>query len=187
MINKEQSRNKIKETKKKNKNNGHFSDLLENDSEHMFSSKFMESIIKQDEELNKEKKVREANERFIKIIEDISKSDSFMGHNKSEYSVNITMSVMNDKENSDLSWIKSEATQDQSLIKEQLANTAMSNGESEDTLKSKRKTNVFEYNNLASNNKKMRLINLNKPLQRTDIIQLENSLDFEKSTPTKSK
>ena len=63
----------------------------------------------------------------------------------------------------------------------------MSNGESEDTLKSKRKTNVFEYNNLASNNKKMRLINLNKPLQRTDIIQLENSLDFEKSTPTKSK
>ena len=103
MINKEQSRNKIKETKKKNKNNGHFSDLLENDSEHMFSSKFMESIIKQDEELNKEKKIREANERFIKIIEDISKSDSFMGHNKSEFSVNITMSVMNDKENSDLS------------------------------------------------------------------------------------
>jgi len=48
----------------------------------------------------------------------------------------------------------------------------------------KRKVNVFEYNNLASNNKKMRMINLNKPLQRTDIIQLENSLDFDKTGPT---
>lgn len=44
----------------------------------------------------------------------------------------------------------------------------------------KRKVNVFEYNNLVNINKKMRMTNLNKPSQRTDIIHLESSLDFEK-------
>ena len=92
-----------KRNQNEKRNNGHFSDLLDNNSEHMFSSKFMDSIMKQDEELTKERKVRETNERFIKIIEDISKSDSFMGGNKSDFSANISMSVMNDKENSDLS------------------------------------------------------------------------------------
>ena len=44
----------------------------------------------------------------------------------------------------------------------------------------KRKVNVFEYNNLVNINKKMRISSLNKPSQRTDIIHLESSLDFEK-------
>lgn len=89
---------------KENKNNGHFSDLLENSSEHMFSTKFMESIIKQDEELSQQKRMREINERFAKAIEEITKNDSFMEvANKSEFSANISMSEMNDKENSDLS------------------------------------------------------------------------------------
>lgn len=52
---------------------------------------------------------------------------------------------------------------------------------------SQRKVNVFEYNNLASNNKKLKLINFSKPLQRTDIIHLESSLDFDKSTPAQSR
>lgn len=44
----EEQNNKVQKQKR---NNGHFSDLLENNSDHMFSSKFMDSILKQDEEL----------------------------------------------------------------------------------------------------------------------------------------
>lgn len=128
----EEQNNKVQKQKR---NNGHFSDLLENNSDHMFSSKFMDSILKQDEELTEQKKAREANERFIKVIEEISKSDSFMGNNKSDFSANISMSIMNDKENSDLSLIKSEVTQDQSVLKEQFANTALSNEDLESNLK----------------------------------------------------
>lgn len=58
-----------------------------------------------------------------------------MGNNKSDFSANISMSVMNDKENSDLSLIKSEVTQDQSVLKEQFANTALSNEDLESNLK----------------------------------------------------
>lgn len=58
-----------------------------------------------------------------------------MGNNKSDFSANISMSIMNDKENSDLSLIKSEVTQDQSVLKEQFANTALSNEDLESNLK----------------------------------------------------
>jgi hypothetical protein len=64
-------------------------------------------------------------------------------------------------------------------------NTALPNSDSKPR-DEKRKVNVFEYSNLANNTKKMRFEKLNKPLQRTDIIHLENSLDFDKATPEKN-
>jgi hypothetical protein len=165
---------------KHKKNNGHFSDLLEDSSLQMFSTNFMESILKQDEELEKDRKNREARERFIKAIEEVTKNDSMMDAvNKSNITANISMSEMSNKPPSDISMIKSEFSElNQSSHHSEAEVEAKKAACSESKNDAKRKVNVFEYNNLANNNKKMRLINLSKPLQRTDIIQLESSLDL---------
>ena len=92
--------------------------------------------------------------------------------------------------NSDLSLIKSEITQEV----DQSHHSGSSNKEKTQVPESdskprnnQRKVNVFEYSNLANNKKKHKLINLSKPLQRTDIIHLESSLDFDKSIPSKGR
>lgn len=178
------------EQRRRKKNNGHFSDLLGDSSIEMFSTKFMDSILKQDEELEKQRKQREINQKFVKAVEDFTKNDSVMGPvDQSQVSVNLSMSEMDNKENSDLSLIKSEFTVDQNeshhsnISKEQQAQTTPAG---KNQPQNPRKVNVFEYNNLA-NNKKIKLINLSKPLQRTDIIHLENSLDLDKSSPVRNK
>ena len=174
---------------KDKKNKHHFSDLLAESTEHMFSTKFMDSIIKQDEELNEIRKKQVVNDELVKAVEDFEQNnDSVMDVvNHSNITAEISMSQMSEKENSDLSCIKSHSTQSQHEISShELDGIKIPNSE-ERGKNEKRKINVFEYNNLASNNKKMRLINLSKPLQRTDIIQLENSLDFDKSTPAMKK
>ncbi len=102
------------ERHQRKKNNGHFSDLLGESSLDMFSSNFMDSILKQDVDLEKQRKQREVNENFVKAVEDFTKNDSLMeAVNQSQFSVNLSMSEMDDKENSDLSLIKSEFTADQ--------------------------------------------------------------------------
>ena len=88
----------------KEKNRNTFSDLLAEDSEHMFSSGFMDSILKQDDDLNKIRKQREINEKFVQAVQDFTNQDSVMDLvNKSNITGDISMSEMNDKENSDLS------------------------------------------------------------------------------------
>ena len=89
---------------KENKEKHHFSDLLEDSTEMMFSTKFMESIIKQDHELEEIRKKRQANERLMQAINAINNNDSVMdAFNSSNVTGDISMSVMENKENSDLS------------------------------------------------------------------------------------
>jgi len=90
---------------KENKKNGHFSDLLEEDaSEIMFSSKFMDSIIKQDLELDEIRKKKQASERLMQAIEALNNNDSVIDtSNNSRITGDISMSVIENKENSDLS------------------------------------------------------------------------------------
>lgn len=86
------------------KNKHHFSDLLADSTEHMFSSGFMNSILKQDKEMEKIKQQQEINQKFVKVVQEFSKHDSFMDDvNTSEVTAHISMSEMDDKENSDLS------------------------------------------------------------------------------------
>jgi hypothetical protein len=156
-----------------------FSDLLEESTDHMFSTTFMDSILKQNVELEAAKVKRHANERLMQAIEAINTSDSMMDAvNTSNITGDISMSVMDNKELSDLSCIKSEITEDQPV--EPSVHHDFKDLESSNAGTKKRKVNVFEYNNLVNINKKMRMTNLSKPLQRTDIIHLESSLDFEK-------
>lgn len=169
---------------KKKQNNGHFSDLLDDSTEQMFSSNFMDSIVRQDEELTKEKKKREINQKFVKVIEEYAKDASVLDSgSQNDITAEISMSMMDDRENSDLLCIKSEYTSEGDLSNmSNKEDTAPPNSDTKPKPE-KRKVNVFEYNNLANNNKKMRLVNMSKPLQRTDIIHLENSLDFDKCSP----
>lgn len=106
---------------------------------------------------------------------------------RSNITAQISMSEISEHENSDLSCIKSHSTQSQHEVSSHEIDDIKIPNSEERGKNEKRKINVFEYNNLASNNKKMRLINLSKPLQRTDIIQLENSLEFDKGTPVMKK
>ena len=135
--------------------------------------------------MDESRKKRQANERLMQAIEALNSNDSAIDlENNTNVTGDISMSVMENKENSDLSCIKSEMTEDK-------PNDFSSNHDSKDLEASnfninKRKVNVFEYNNLVNNNKKMRFINLNRPLQRTDIIHLENSLDFDKEQSSKN-
>lgn len=93
-------RMKERETKK----NTHFSDLLDDSSEMMFSSKFMDSILKQNVVLEEENKKRQAQERLIQAIDAINSNDSIMDAiNNSNITGDISLSVMEQKENSDLS------------------------------------------------------------------------------------
>jgi hypothetical protein len=173
------------ERQKDNKNKHHFSDLLADSTEHMFSSHFMDSILKQDKELEMVNKQREINEKFVKIVQEFASQESTIEKmDNSGITAEISMSEMDNKENSNLSLIKSEYTQDMEASSKKDNSVS---GPIQKNPAEKRKVNVFEYNNLANNNKKMRLINLNKPLQRTDIIHLENSLDFDKNTPSQKK
>lgn len=175
------------EKRNEKKNNGHFSDLLGDSSCEMFSSMFLDSILKQDGELEEQRKQREINEKFVKAVEDFTKNDSMMeAMNKSKFSINLSMSEMDEKENSDLSLIKSEMTIDQEIQNSPppaISEEALFNTSGSQPRKTPRKVNVFEYNNLAYNKKKIKLINFSKPLQRTDIIHLENSLEFYQTTP----
>lgn len=173
------------ERQKEKKNKHHFSDLLADSTEHMFSSQFMDSILKQDKELEVVRKQREINERFVKVVQEFASQEASIDKmDRSGITAEISMSEMDNKENSDLSLIKSEYTQDMEASPQKDSSVT---GPIQKNPAEKRKVNVFEYNNLANNNKKMRLINLNKPLQRTDIIHLENSLDFDKNTPNQKK
>lgn len=67
---------RVKEKDNKKKNN--FSNLLDDTTEMMFSSKFMDSIIRQDNELEEVRKKREVQEMLVKVVEEINKNDSFM-------------------------------------------------------------------------------------------------------------
>lgn len=97
----------------KEKKKTHFSDLLADDNSEMFSSGFMNSILKQDAEISKIKQQQEINERFVKAVQEFVKNDSVMDDvNKSDITAHLSMSEMDIRENSDLSCIKSEATQD---------------------------------------------------------------------------
>jgi len=175
------------ERRNEKKNNGHFSDLLGDSSVDMFSTHFMDSILKQDNELEEQRKQREINEKFVQVVEDFTNNDSTLEViNKSQFTANLSMSEMDDKENSDLSLIKSEITveQENSQVSSASKNEeTLFNASESKPKKTQRKVNVFEYNNLANNKNKIKLINFSKPLQRTDIIHLENSLDLDKSSP----
>jgi len=61
------------ERRNEKKNNGHFSDLLGDSSVDMFSTHFMDSILKQDNELEEQRKQREINEKFVQVVEDFTK------------------------------------------------------------------------------------------------------------------
>jgi len=95
MIDDKQNAIEGQERRRQKKNNGHFSDLLGDSSIDMFSTKFMDSILKQDKELEDQIKQREINEKFVKAVEDFTKNDSIMDSiNKSNITANITMTEM---------------------------------------------------------------------------------------------
>ena len=145
--------------------------------------------MKQDQEMSNIRKKQEASEKFAKVIDDFVNHDSVMDDINSSNVTADNISVMEHKENSDLSLIKSEYTQDSNKSEKSNSRNKLDDSKPLDSenKKNKRKVNVFEYNNLANNNKKVRMQNQNKPLQRTDIINLESSLDFDKGTTAKSK
>jgi hypothetical protein len=84
-------------------NNGHFSDLLEDSTEQMFSINFMDSIIRQNEELEEQKKKRETNEKFVKVVEEYARDASILDPViKNDITAEISMSIMDYKDDSDL-------------------------------------------------------------------------------------
>lgn len=86
------------------KNKHHFSDLLGDSTDNMFSSGFMNSILKQDKEIEKIKHQQEINQKFVKVVQEFTRHDSVMDEvNTSQVTAQISMTEMDDKENSDLS------------------------------------------------------------------------------------
>jgi hypothetical protein len=84
-------------------NNGHFSDLLEDSTEQMFSVNFMDSIIRQTKQLEEQKKKRETNEKFVRVVEEYARDASILDPvYKNDITAEISMSIMDYKDNSDL-------------------------------------------------------------------------------------